>query len=69
MDFNELKEYFDTFDKSSIKVPFQLDKCSKILDVNVFISSHIEHLENNRGKKAYLPYYKRLETFYNLTKK
>lgn len=68
MDFKELKEYFDSIDLKAIEVPFKLSKCEKIMNVELFVKSHIEYLTNNSGKRIYKGYYDRLYKFYELTK-
>ena len=59
--------YFDSMDKTSIEVPFRLSKCEKIINIDLFLKAHIEHLTNNSGKRIYKGYYDRLYKFYELT--
>ena len=46
--------------------PVQLDVCSKIVDVNLFIESHLATVKANNGVLSFLPYLNRLQTFKNI---
>lgn len=67
MRIEDLIVYFDSMDKTAIEVPFRLSKCEKIINIEVFLKAHIEHLTNNSGKRIYKGYYDRLYKFYELT--
>jgi hypothetical protein len=40
--------------------PIMLDECTKIINVGLFIESHLQTIKVNNGNKIYLPYYERL---------
>lgn len=65
MRLSELKSYFET---ANLPESFVLSESETIHDVKLFISTHIEALEANKGNKRFLPYYQRLLRFYQKQK-
>lgn len=62
----ELETYF-----SSIELPTQpikLNQCSRIINVSLFIESHLATARTNNGKRVFLPYLNRLHELKNILK-
>jgi hypothetical protein len=58
-DIEELENYF-----SNIVLPTQsveIDLCIKIIDISLFIESHLATVKANNGKRTFLPYLNRLQ--------
>ena len=64
VEISELETYFATAKLPA--EPVQLDVCSKIIDVNLFIESHLSIVKANNGISTFLPYLNRLQTFKNI---
>lgn len=45
---------------------FKLSKAETVLNVELFVNTHILFLENNKGNIKFKPYYDRLLRFYKL---
>jgi hypothetical protein len=58
-EIKHLENYFSTINLTS---NIQLDSCTKILDVEQFISSHLMTIKSNNGKRNFLPYLHRLRS-------
>lgn len=43
--------------------PIKLDKCNKIIDISLFIESHLSIIKAHNGEQIYLPYLNRLQKF------
>lgn len=58
-DISELKSYFT---KAKLPTqPVKLNQCSTILNVPLFIQRHFEAVNNNKGKRVFIPYLHRLQ--------
>lgn len=62
--FKEIQDYVSetTFDNE----PMQLDPCTTINNKTKFAESHVKALEGNPKNKTFLPYFLRLQKFYNI---
>lgn len=60
-DIGELENYFATYEIPP--APLQLDRCTTITDIRLFISSHLATIKAHNGNPGYLPYYDRLVSF------
>ena len=60
MNLKELIEYFKTIPEG----PVQLDECTRIVNMSLFVNSSISILQAHPGNKVYLPYYERLLKLY-----
>ena len=67
MTLQELESEFSKIDLPKFDNT-RLDKCTVILDANMFVDTSISTLKNGTKNRAYLPYYDRLLNFYNLIK-
>lgn len=65
MNFQSLKEELA---KTQLPDSVQLTPQELITDTKKFVANHISILENNRGKRMFLPYYNRLLKLYQLCK-
>ena len=65
MKLSELKSHFE---KANLPESFVLSESETIHDVKLFVTSHTEVLEANKGNKRFLPYYERLFRFYQKQK-
>ena len=73
------QELVTTWDISSLETfftstrlpttPIKLDQCSTITNVPLFIKAHLETVQNNNGKHAYLPYLERLRLLKSILNK
>jgi len=43
--------------------PFKLDPCAVIVDVDKFLSSHLDIVKSKNGESVYSPYWERLLEF------
>jgi hypothetical protein len=58
-DISELNSYFT---KAKLPTqPVKLNQCSTILNVPLFIQRHFEAVNNNKGKRVFIPYLHRLQ--------
>ena len=57
----ELENYFAPYEIPP--APLQLDRCTTITDIGLFISSHLATIKAHNGNPGYLPYYDRLVSF------
>ena len=55
---SDIESSIDRF--RSIKHTVTVSKDIVIIDMNLFISSHISYLRANKGNLAYMPYFERL---------
>jgi hypothetical protein len=53
-------EFWAGFDFENAE-PITLENCQKIICLRTFVNAHISYLKNNKGNRAYLPYWLRLE--------
>jgi hypothetical protein len=62
---------FQVFFDSLPELPkdFKLSECEVIVDVELFVETHISFLRANAGNRLFLPYYLRLDKLYKLIKK
>lgn len=62
----EIESFFKTFDFDETPFPYnyRLSCNGLVFDLKKFVESHLEYLKNNKGRKIYLPYYKRLQEIY-----
>src|SRR5690554_5936363 len=65
-DIEVLEEYFKN--KEPPTQPIQLNKCTVINDVSLFIDSHLATVNANNGKTTFLPYLHRLQELTNYLK-
>jgi hypothetical protein len=56
-----IKELIDFFSNYVLPKTIKFDSCSIITDVDKFVQSHIDYVENNIGNKTFLPYLERLQ--------
>lgn len=65
----KLEDLIDFFDEiENLPDSIQLDRTSRITDVQGFIQSHVTILQANKGNKSFMPYYLRLVQLYNILK-
>jgi hypothetical protein len=64
MSLKKLKSFFENYNFTDEEI--RLKKGEKIINQKKFVESHIRILEAQSGKKAFLPYYKRLIEFYKI---
>lgn len=57
-DVGELEVFFR--DNKIPSAPVILSGCEKIVDVKLFIESHLRVIRKNNGNPTFLPYYERL---------
>lgn len=48
------------------QAPVKLDQCTTIIDVPLFIESHLSTVKHNNGNPHFKPYFDRLVKFKNL---
>lgn len=58
-EIDQLQQFFDTVELTDTVV--QLDICSKITDVRLFVESHLSTVRANNGKPTFIPYLERLQ--------
>jgi hypothetical protein len=58
-DIEQLEDYFAGIDGQTHQV--QLNPCSTVTNVSLFIKSHIATVKANNGKRTFLPYLHRLQ--------
>ncbi len=59
----ELKEYFS---KKELPATLQVDRGNNIIDVKLFVASHLRVIESNPDTKASKPFYDRLIELRNI---
>ena len=60
--WNKLKE---SLEAKELPESLQLNKETFIFDLPKMVKNHINFIENNRGNKAYMPYFLRLKQINN----
>ena len=66
---NKIDQIEDFFIKNGYpEGDVRLDQCSLIIDIKKFVQSYLLVLKGNPGKKRFIPYFDRLNKFYELTK-
>jgi len=46
----------------------ELNECTNVINLKKFVTSHLEALKANKGKRIFLPYYNRLVQVYKMYK-
>lgn len=64
---NQIIKYFE--ENGIPEDEFKIDKCSVIKDPKKFVESHISTLLANPGNLTFLPYFERLNKYYEFTSK
>ena len=60
MNIDTVAEFWAGFDFDNAE-PITLDNCQKVICLRTFVNVHISILQRNKGNRAYLPYWVRLE--------
>ncbi len=63
MNISEIRAYFE-----GVELPegsIELSSGELVIDIRKMIESHLEYLTENKGNKAFLPYYNRIITVIN----
>lgn len=56
--YKDLKKFF--LEQELPEDPIKITNAETIINMKLFVDSHISMLDNHPGNKAYLPYYNRL---------
>lgn len=64
----DIERFFSTYDFDNQNVSEKINKHGKIINLKMFVESHISYLKHNKGKKIFIPYYKRLQEIYEILK-
>lgn len=67
MKIDEIQQYFEF--NGYPQGPITLNKWTTIINPEVFVKAHLGYLRSNPGNKFFMPYFKRLNKFYELTRK
>lgn len=65
-ELNDLEAYVKT---ATLPKSLRISGCENIVNMNKFVSSHVEHLRANNGIESFLPYLNRLMVVKQLTEK
>lgn len=63
----EIEGYFN--DNPPPDQPYRLNVCTMINNPKKFVKSHISYLKANSGNLRFMPYFERLNTYYEHVKK
>jgi hypothetical protein len=69
-EFWNIEEMESFFNKTNLpEGPVNLDKCTKIINVKLFIEASLQTIKVHNGNKTYYPYYERLLRLKEIIKK